>query len=123
MAHFLVDASLPRPVAGLIRSSGHEATDARDIGLGTASDPIIAAYAKTRHLSLITRDRHLGNVLDYPPQDYSGIVVIDAPDPAGRSVVQAIVQRFPSDQEVVDQLVGRLGVVRVDRTRLRPPLT
>jgi predicted nuclease of predicted toxin-antitoxin system len=122
MAHFLVDASLPRPAAGLIRGLGHEATDVRDIGLGTASDEIIAEYARTRHLCLITRDQHFGNVQRYPPQDYSGIVVIHAPDPASRSVVLALVQGFLEDREVVDHLVGRLAVVQAGRTRLRPPL-
>ncbi len=121
MAHFLVDASLPRPAAGLIRDSGHEATDVRDIGLGMASDEVVAGYARTRHLCLITRDRDFGNVLNYPPQDYSGIVVIHTPGPASRSVVLAMVQRFLGDREIVDHLPGRLAVVQVDRIRLRPP--
>lgn len=79
--HFLVDASLPRAAALLIRASGHQATDVRDIGLGAADDRQIADHAKTGRLCLITRDGNFGNILEYPPQDYAGIVVIDVPEP------------------------------------------
>ena len=43
---FLVDASMPRGTAPLIQSRGHQATDVRDIGLGSARDQDIAAHAQ-----------------------------------------------------------------------------
>ncbi len=43
--HFLIDADLPRSLKSVIERYGHEATDVRDIGLGSAKDPAIAAYA------------------------------------------------------------------------------
>lgn len=48
MSDFLVDASLPRATGDLIRQHGYQATDVRDIGLGTASDQDIADHAR-RH--------------------------------------------------------------------------
>jgi hypothetical protein len=38
MSDFLVDASLPRTTSDLLRRYGHQATDVRDIGLGTAPE-------------------------------------------------------------------------------------
>jgi len=49
MSHFLVDASLPRPVGDLLRSHGHQATGVRDIGMGTAKDPLIQRPDGVRH--------------------------------------------------------------------------
>jgi hypothetical protein len=85
MANFLVDASLPRPTAALLVSYGHAATDVRDIGMHAALDQQIAAYAQINQLSLLTKDQDFGNVLDYPPDQYHGIVVIEPPAHAGRA--------------------------------------
>jgi hypothetical protein len=75
---FLIDASLPRSTASTIASQGHQAIDVRDIGLGTADDSIIAAYALTQRLCLVTRDYDFADVRNYPPLQYAGIVVVDA---------------------------------------------
>ncbi len=41
--HFLIDADLPRSTKDLLQRYGHDVTDVRDIGLGSADDPDIAA--------------------------------------------------------------------------------
>jgi predicted nuclease of predicted toxin-antitoxin system len=54
--HFLIDASLPRSAAVALRQLGHDAVDVRDIGLRSATDDLIAAYARNNRQTLITRD-------------------------------------------------------------------
>lgn len=117
---FLIDASLPRPTADLIRTHGHEASDVRDIGLGTAPDSSIAAHAKANGLCLITRDNDFGNVVAYPPREFAGIVVIQAPHHARRSTVLSLVERFLREAELIARLPGRLALVDVWRIRVRP---
>ena len=119
--HFLVDASLPRATASLIHAAGQQASDVRDIGLGTADDQQIADHARANGLCLITRDGDFGNILDYPPQDYAGIVVIDAPEPSTRDMVLNMVQQFLQQTAVLASLSGRLVVVEAARIRVRPP--
>jgi len=123
MPHFLVDASLPRATADVIRSAGHQATDVRNIGLGSSQDDVIAEYAFEHHLSPITRDGDFGNVRNYPPADYRGIVVIQAPEGAGRAMVLAMVSRFLQERWIVEQLDGHLAIVEPARIRVRPPLS
>lgn len=120
MASFLIDASLPRPTAALAMSYGYAAIDVRDIGMGTASDPQIAAYGQANQLSLLTKDQDFGNILEYPPDQYHGIVVIDPPTHAGRAVILALVEQLLRRKDIVAQLSGRLAVVRVGGVRLRP---
>lgn len=122
MVHFLVDASLPRPTGDVIRAFGHQATDVRDIGMKAADDHDIAEHARNNQLCVITRDQDFGNILDYPPHDYFGIVVIHAPHGATRAVVLSMVEQFLREAAIIQQLTGRLAIVEPARIRLRPPI-
>lgn len=122
MAHFLIDASLPKPTADTMRAHGHGATDVRDIGLGTAKDVDIAAHAKANQLVLVSADLDFANIVQYPPADYTGIVVIRPPDNATRAVVLALVEQLLQTADVVANLPGRLAIVEPGRIRLRPPV-
>ena len=122
MAEFLIDASLPRPTGEVIRAEGHQATDVRDIGMNSASDREIAERARSNQLCLITRDQDFGNIFDYPPGNYFGIIVIRAPDAATRSIVLNMVRDFLRQTAIIPQLTGRLAIVEPGRVRLRPPI-
>lgn len=74
---FLVDADLPRSVIDLLQRSGHEAVDVRDIGLRAAKDSLIAAYAKSKALCLVTGDFDFADIRNYPPREYEGLVVLN----------------------------------------------
>jgi predicted nuclease of predicted toxin-antitoxin system len=119
--HFLIDASLPRATAGHIQNAGHQATDVRDIGLGAADDRRIAAHSRQQRYCLITRDAGFGNVLDYPPQDYFGIVVVEVPRRAGTAIVLNLVDEFLQQSSILSLLSGRLAVIEPGQIRLRPP--
>jgi hypothetical protein len=120
MANFLIDASLPRPTAALVVVYGHIATDVRDIGMGTASDQIIASHAQASQFILLTKDHDFGNVLDYPPDQYHGIAVVDPPAHTGRAAVLALVEELLRQKDVIDILPGRLAIIQPGRIRLRP---
>jgi hypothetical protein len=122
MSAFLVDASLPRATANLIRAHGHYATDVRDIGLGTASDQDIADHACQQQLAIVSSDQDFGNVLLFPPANYHGLVVIRPPDGATVAVLLSFVEQFLNDSKVVANLPGRLVIVEPGRIRCRPPI-
>ena len=77
---FLVDANVPLSVAPRIRALGHEATDVREIAMGNADDGVIARHARENAFCLITRDKDFGDIRNYPPGDYGGIIVLNLPD-------------------------------------------
>lgn len=117
---FLVDANLPLSVAPQIRAFGHEATDVREIGLGTADDSVIAQHARENGLCLVTRDKDFGDIRNYPPADYAGIVVLDLPDDMVATDVLRVMEAFVSRNEWVERLAGRLATVEPSRVRFRP---
>jgi predicted nuclease of predicted toxin-antitoxin system len=119
---FLVDASLPRSVGLLIRSHGHEAVDARDIGMRRAPDSEVAAYALNAGAALISGDFDFGDIRIHPPQHYSGLVIVDRPEDATVPEVLDIVRSLLIRPDIVNNLPGHLVIVDAKRIRLRPPL-
>ena len=118
---FLVDASLPRSTAPVIRARGHDAIDVRDIGLGGAPDDDIALYAQSQQLALVSRDFDFADVRNYPPDQYSGLVVIDLPSHATAPTIVNLLDVFLQQRDVLTNLPGRLAIVEPGRIRLRPP--
>jgi predicted nuclease of predicted toxin-antitoxin system len=120
---FLIDANLPRAVIGVVQSLGHEVEFARDIGLASATDEQIAKHALQYAAALLTRDLDFADIRRYPPDRYSGIVVLRLPDTAVAEEIAAAVKRFLSEPGFIASLAGRLAIVEGDRVRFRPPLT
>jgi predicted nuclease of predicted toxin-antitoxin system len=120
---FLIDANLPRAVIDVVQSLGHQVEFARDIGLASATDQQIAQYALQHRAALLTRDLDFGDIRRYPPDRYSGIVVLRLPDTAVAEDIAAALKRFLSEPGFIASLAGRLAIVEGDRVRFRPPLT
>src|SRR5438309_117926 len=111
---------MPRSTAPRLQNRGHEAVDVRDIGLGTAGDSVIALHACENDLCLVTRDKDFGDIRNYPPADYAGIVVIDLPDDTVVAGVLKILDAFLSRAEWLERLPRRLAIVQPARVRFRP---
>ena len=106
-----------------MRSLGHHAEFARDIELGSATDEQIAEHALQYRAALLTRDLDFADIRQYPPDRYSGIVVLRLPDTAVAEEIAAALKRFLSEPGFIASLAGRLAIVEGDRVRFRPPLT
>ncbi|HZL35553.1 MAG TPA: DUF5615 family PIN-like protein [Tepidisphaeraceae bacterium] len=119
---FLVDASLPRLCAALMRRHGHDADDVRDIGLRCAADPVIARHAKENRVSLVSADFDFADIRVYPPSEYHGIVVINRPPNANVAEVLAMLDGLLGKPAILAALPGRLAIVDAKRIRLQPPL-
>ena len=117
--HFLVDEDLPRSTGGLLRKSGHDAVEVRDVGLRGAADPEIAAYAQKHKLCLLSGDIGFADIRSYPPGEYFGIVVMRLPAKATSSTILALLASFLIKSEIVSQLDGKLAVVELGRVRIR----
>jgi predicted nuclease of predicted toxin-antitoxin system len=111
---------MPRSTAPVIRLRGHDATDVRDIGMRSAADQDIAAYAQAQQLAILSRDFDFADVRNYPPDQYMGIVVIDLPSSATASTILKLADGFLQQTQTLIDLPGRLAIVEPGRIRLRP---
>ena len=117
---FLIDASVPRSAEAVLRRLGHEAADVRDLGLGSATDDIIAAHARSTESVLVTRDFDFADVRNYPPADFKGIVVLHLEDDAPASRVVAVLEALVARDDWAARIMGRLVIVESRRVRFRP---
>lgn len=119
---FFLDANLPRAAVAIVEKFGHTAEFARDAGLGSAPDEVIAERARSTQAALITRDLDFADVRRYPPGDYHGIVILRLPDDAVATDIAAVLERFLAESQFVSQLRTRLAIVDEARVRFRPTL-
>jgi predicted nuclease of predicted toxin-antitoxin system len=116
---FLVDADLPRSTVEIIRGFGYEADDVRDIDLGTAKDFQIAHFAQSNGLCLVTGDYDFSDIRNYPPSQYSGIVVLNLPRTTTSAYIKWLLTNLFQQTDIVAQLPGKLAVVEPGKVRIR----
>ncbi len=114
---FKIDENLPPEAAELLRSNGHDADTVLDEALGGSPDSMIAVRCKAEQRILITLDLDFADILQYPPHDYPGIVVL-RPARQDRDTAMAIIPRILEllRTEAISQ---RLWVMDDTRTRIR----
>jgi predicted nuclease of predicted toxin-antitoxin system len=64
----------------VLRAAGHDADDARDVGLRGSVDEVVYKHAQSEGRILIAGDLDFANALRFPPGTHRGIVVLRVPD-------------------------------------------
>lgn len=72
----LLDHCVPRRYLGLLRGWGYQASLISDHIPPDSPDTAVIALAGRLDAALLTIDLDFANILDYPPADYGGIVVL-----------------------------------------------
>ena len=102
----------------MFASRSKDSTDVRDIGLGDAADETIASHAKSNQMVIVTRDGDFGDIRNYPPSDYAGILVVDVPDNFTAAQIVAVLAAFLDASPTID-LNKKLVVLEPSRVRIR----
>lgn len=114
---FKIDENLPGELAADLRNSGHEADTVFDEGLVGTKDPALIGVVASENRILITLDKGIANLQQYPAEKHAGIVLL-RPARSGRSGVLAFIrERLPELLQL--DLRGRLTVVGPTRIRVR----
>ena len=116
---FLIDEDLPHSTVGLLQNYGHEAYDVRNIGLRGAKDSQIVSYAQSKGLCLVTGDFDFSDIRNYPPGQYSGIIVLSIPRDATARFILNLLENFLKQDKLVSEMRGKLSIVETWRIRVR----
>ncbi|MBW8049560.1 MAG: hypothetical protein FVQ77_04325 [Cytophagales bacterium] len=116
---FLIDEDLPRSTSDLLQRYGHQATDVRDIGLRGVKDTQIASYAKSKGLCILTGDSDFGDIRNYQPSQYNGIVVLGIPRDSTAMFILNLLEGLLKQDKVVTEMGGKLLIVEPGRIRVR----
>ena len=99
-----------------LESEGHQVSTTAEESLNGEPDFVIAEECRRLGLCLITADLDFSRVLDYPPQEYAGLIVLRHPQPSlarmrdlVRQIAVAIRQESPA---------GQLWIVEPGRIRV-----
>jgi predicted nuclease of predicted toxin-antitoxin system len=112
---FKVDENLHQEVAELLRRHGHDAVTVYDQKMQGHGDDELAGVCRREKRAILTQDLDFSNILTYPAQDYSGIIVLRLHDQSRPSVVAVVSRLMPLF--ATEPLVGCLWIV--DETGMR----
>ncbi|MEK7746447.1 MAG: DUF5615 family PIN-like protein [Elusimicrobiota bacterium] len=91
---FLSDENVFPKITFHLRSLGHDVKSIQEEGLNRITDDEIVRLAKKDGRTIITFDKHFGNVLKYPPSSTAGIIHIRIHPPLLKDLLLAIDNLF-----------------------------
>lgn len=74
---------------------------------------------KVKPLCILTGDSDFGDIRNYPPSQYNGIVVLGIPRDATAVFILNLLEGFLKQEKVVTELHGKLLKVEPGRIRIR----
>jgi predicted nuclease of predicted toxin-antitoxin system len=115
---FLVDNALSSEVARGLTDAGHDAIHVRDIGLGSAADPVIFDRAAAEDRIVISADTDFGTLLAMRQQTKPSVLLFRGATPR-RSADQVLLLLANLPRIEGDLLAGAIVVIEPARVRVR----
>ncbi len=112
-----LDENIGRRGAALLIAAGHDVLTVRDQNLQGADDETIFDACAEEHRILITLDHDFGQVLRFPPERGSGLVILE---PGTRTTPRSLLDRLRDFLALADvqSPVGALWIVEPGRIRV-----
>jgi predicted nuclease of predicted toxin-antitoxin system len=114
-----VDEDLPRDVADLLRSKGHDALTVVEEHLGGFADEKLWPIVQAEQRLLFTADRGFGDARLFPPGSHCGVVLFRLPRESRKGYVLLVELLLQTVS--LDQLAGALVLVSPDALRISQP--
>lgn len=115
---FKLDECIPEEAVEVFLARGHDAETVRGQGCAGVTDAELLELCGRERYVLVTADRGLGNIIEHPPRQTSGIVLM-RPRPYNFASVlasAAALFNYVDAQEAGVSLQGRLVIVDPGRT-------
>ncbi|MEK6691744.1 MAG: DUF5615 family PIN-like protein [Nitrospirota bacterium] len=114
---FKIDENLPIEIAALLINAGYDAKTVNEQKLQGVKDNALIDVCSSEHRVLVTLDTDFSDIRAYPPQDFSGIIVLQVRSQAKQHLIKTFYRVIP--------LIGReplkqhLWIVEETRIRIR----
>lgn len=73
---FKIDENMPIEIAEMLTNAGHDAKTVNEQQLQGVKDTVLINVCKNENRALVTLDTDFSDIRAYPPQEYSGIIVL-----------------------------------------------
>lgn len=114
---FKLDENMPPSASELLRGLGHDVTTVYDQGLQSCIDPEVLAACQAEERILLSLDLDFSNILVYPPERYTGLIVLRLRTPGPKAVLSLLRRVSPHFNSI--PISGRLWIVDERRIRVR----
>jgi len=115
---FKIDENLPAEVAAILRSNCHDAMTIFDQHMVGELDLRVASVCKSEERALITLDLDFSDIRTYPPNEYSGSIIL-RPRIQSKPDVLISVQKLIPLLNGIEILMGNLWIVQENGIRIR----
>jgi len=78
---FLADENIFPAVITHLRKLDHDVVSIQEAGFSQTTDDKIVEIATKEERTIVTFDKHFGDILRYPPRNLSGIITYKNPSP------------------------------------------
>jgi predicted nuclease of predicted toxin-antitoxin system len=117
MAFLKVDENLPAEASVLLLDAGHDALTVHDQRMGGSTDDSIADVCKTENRAILTLDLDFADIRAYPPDKYSGLIVLRLRRQDRLHVLEVLKHLIPKLDD--EELAGKLWIVTEHSIRIR----
>lgn len=116
---FLLDAGLSYRLIDLFAEYGHDAIHHDALMPARSKDATVAATAAAAGRCLVARDFDFSDTREFPPRNFSGIIVLTIPRAGGPGYVATLVRELLERLPELEPLRGKLLIVEPGRIRVR----
>lgn len=114
------DQCVPNLVTESLRNGGYEVLLLRDFLPIESNDIVVISKAQELGTILITLNGDFANILDYPPENYKGIIALQVRNhPEMLPQIMARLKAYFSTFPDMEHYQGKLFLVEVHRIRIR----
>ncbi len=114
---FKIDENLPIEIVECLRQNNYDAFTVEEQGLKGATDLSIAAICKKEDRIIVTLDTDFTDVRTYPPEEYSGIIVLRIKMQSRQHIIKVFTQTVPLLTS--EPINNCLWIVEENRLRIR----
>ena len=114
---FLADENIFPKITSYLRNKGHDVKSLQEEGVFKSIDDQIILMAKEEERTVITFDKHFGNILKYPPSETAGIIHIRVHPPLLEYILPALAHLF--NQYKFPSFIGKLIILSQNGYRIR----
>ena len=114
---FKIDENLPIEIAELLITAGHNAKTINEQHLQGEKDPALIDVCKGEQRVLVSLDTDFSDIRAYPPEEYSGIIVLRVRIQAKHHVIKVFRSIIPLISR--EPLVQHLWIIEENKVRIR----
>ena len=112
---FKIDENMPTEITEMLISTGHDAKTLHEQLLKGIIDSVLLNVCKDENRVLVTLDTDFSDIRTYPPQEFSGIIVLRV----GSQAKQDVIKVFQGILSFIDREHLKQHFWIVEETRIR----